>query len=137
MKHKIEHIHQSLGCLGLCWHGKGQEAQMIDWTRVRDLQNEIGDDSFAEVVDLFLVETSTVVARLRNGPEPASLEADLHFLKGCVLNLGFSKVSALCQQGELMAARGAAAQVDLAAIINTYDQTTDAFKHEMSQQLIA
>ncbi|MFU8880780.1 MAG: Hpt domain-containing protein [Rhodobacterales bacterium] len=110
---------------------------MIDWTRVRDLRDEIGDDSFADVVDLFLVETSAVVARLRDYPEPASLEADLHFLKGCVLNLGFSKVSALCQQGESMAAKGDAAQVDLAAIINAYDQTADAFKHAMSQQFSA
>lgn len=110
---------------------------MIDWTRLHDLQNEIGNDGFAEVVDLFLVETSAVVARLRDRPEPASLEADLHFLKGCVLNLGFSRVSTLCQQGESMAASGSAEQIDLDAIIKAYDQTRDAFQEGISQHLMA
>ena len=105
---------------------------MIDWARIRDLQDEIGEDGFAEVVELFLTETGAVVARLHDPPDPGMLEADLHFLKGGVLNLGFTQVASLCQQGEAMAARGEAEQIDLTGIIQAYEQARSLFMRDMS-----
>lgn len=80
---------------------------MIDWLRMSELRDEIGQDGFDEVVDVFLEEAEEVVARLGAGPAPA--QEDLHFLKGSALNLGFVEVAQLCQDGERLLAAGARA----------------------------
>lgn len=66
---------------------------LINWTRVRELRDEIGRDSFAEVVAIFLDESDTVVARASFSPE------ELHFLKGAALNLGFDELAEACNGG--------------------------------------
>lgn len=71
---------------------------MIDWLRMSELREEIGQDGFDEVVDVFLEEAEEVVARLLQAPFPT--HEDLHFLKGSALNLGFVAVAQLCQDGE-------------------------------------
>ncbi len=80
--------------------------QMIDWARVKELRDEIGADDFDEVVALFLEEADEVIARISPELGAKALEADLHFLKGAALNLGFAAFAALCQQGERWAAEG-------------------------------
>jgi HPt (histidine-containing phosphotransfer) domain-containing protein len=79
---------------------------MIDWDRVKDLKSEIGEDSFDEIIELFLEETDEVVARLTKENGASALEADLHFLKGSALNIGFSEFARLCQEGERSASMG-------------------------------
>ena len=39
---------------------------MIDWDRIGELRAEIGDDDFAEVLDLFFEDVDDAVARLRS-----------------------------------------------------------------------
>lgn len=99
---------------------------MIDWGRVADLRSEIGDDGFDEVIDLFLEETDEVAAGLTALKDADEIERALHFLKGSALNLGFSDLAALCQEGERMAAAGQAA-VDLGSVARLYDDTRRAF----------
>lgn len=94
---------------------------MIDWARVRELKDEIGEEDFAEVAGMFMSEVEEVIARLRASPDPASYEHDLHFLKSSALNLGFSQMSALCQDGESRSAAGQADSVTLAPIFAAYD----------------
>jgi HPt (histidine-containing phosphotransfer) domain-containing protein len=79
---------------------------MIDWGRVKELRDEIGADDFGEVVALFLEEADEVIARIAPTLGAKALEADLHFLKGAALNLGFADLAALCQEGERRAASG-------------------------------
>lgn len=93
---------------------------MIDWGRVEDLRSEIGAADLAEVVALFLEEAEEVITRLRENPAPATIEGDLHFLKGSALNLGLSDLAALCQEGERRAAQGDPTGVDLAKVIAVY-----------------
>jgi histidine phosphotransfer protein HptB len=100
---------------------------MIDWTRAGELRSEIGDDGFAEVVELFLDEVEDVVMRLRATPDPANYERDLHFLKGSAWNLGFTNFGALCQDGERLASRGNGGSVDIAVVIDTYWASKAAF----------
>lgn len=69
---------------------------MISWDRVNELRREVGDDDFAEVVTIFLDEVECVLARMAGAPGPDSYSADLHFLKGSALNLGFRALAALC-----------------------------------------
>jgi HPt (histidine-containing phosphotransfer) domain-containing protein len=100
---------------------------MIDWHRVRELKDEIGEDDFAEVAELFVAEVEDVIDRLRVHAEPAQLEADLHFLKSSALNLGFSRLAELCQAGERQAASGEAGSIALAPIFDCYEASKAAF----------
>lgn len=102
---------------------------MIDWDRVASLRAEIGAEDFAEVVEMFLEEADEVVARLRGirtGPE---LEADLHFLKGSALNLGFGDLASLCSISEKRAAQGEA--VDLGLVVGCYAASRSAFEADV------
>ncbi|WP_270725323.1 Hpt domain-containing protein [Shimia sp. Alg240-R146] len=105
---------------------------MIDWDRVQELRDEIGIEDFDEVVELFLDEVEEVIARLRTAPELSQLEADLHFLKGSALNLGFETFSQLCQAGEAASAAGKAATVDLPAILNAFVDSKVAFEQKLA-----
>lgn len=99
---------------------------MIDWDRVASLRAEIGAEDFVEVAEMFLVEADEVIERLLAGAPPAELEADLHFLKGSALNLGFADLAALCNDGEKLAAAGA--PVDVARVIRCYASSRLAFE---------
>lgn len=110
---------------------------MIDWSRVADLRDEIGSDSFNEVVDIFLTETGAGVARISHCADRTYLAAELHLLKGGVLTLGFSEVAQLCQNGEALANAGRADQIDLAAIALAYDRACDMLLTQLPQHLLA
>ncbi|MDE3080671.1 MAG: Hpt domain-containing protein [Paracoccaceae bacterium] len=99
---------------------------MIDWKRVETLQAEIGEADLDDVVDLFLEEVEEVLDRLRHPALPRQREADLHFLKGSALNLGFSNLAAACQRDEARAARGE--DVDPNPIISLYSASKQAFQ---------
>lgn len=98
---------------------------MIDWDRVAELQAEVGAEEFAEVVDLFLDEVETTLARL--GQTPGQLEDELHFLKGSAWNLGFREFGALCQDGERLCAAGKGAGIDPGAVRESYARSKQAF----------
>ena len=100
---------------------------MIDWTRVNDLRDEIGADSFDGVALLFLEEADEALALLDGDQAAKALEAALHFLKGAALNLGFSVLADMCQDGERRAA-GGSTEVDLAAICSVYAASKAAFQ---------
>ena len=100
---------------------------MIDWGRVSELRDEIGADDFAEVVELFLTEVEAGIEELRAGSYDGTIEAQLHFLKGSALNLGFSDFSKHCKTGETAAANGDHDKVNLAAIVNCYDASKAEF----------
>jgi HPt (histidine-containing phosphotransfer) domain-containing protein len=100
---------------------------MIDWERVKELRGEIGADDFAEVVTMFLEEADEAMARLTPGMSAKEMEEDLHFMKGAALNLGFSSLSTLCQEGERRAAGGDTG-VDLLAVKSVYAASKHAFE---------
>jgi histidine phosphotransfer protein HptB len=110
---------------------------MIDWKRVQDLRDEIGEDDFLEVVAMFLEETDEVVACLVAAPSPESIEGRLHFLKGSALNLGLAELAALCQIGEKTAALGNAALVDLDTVIASYTSSRAQFLESLGQSKAA
>ena len=95
---------------------------IIEWERVAELHAEIGADGFGEVVELFLEEADEVIARIACQSGASALEADLHFLKGAALNLGFADFAALCAEGERRANAGDT-DIDLAAVRQCYAQS--------------
>lgn len=108
---------------------------MIQWSRVEELCDEVGQDDFGEVVELFLEEVEDVIARLRDTPDRGQLEQDLHFLKGSALSLGFERFSSLCQDGEQKSASGQADAVDLGQIIKIFEQSKHLFQAELPRRL--
>ena len=72
---------------------------MIDWARVEELRNDMGEEGFDEVVELFLEEMDDRISAMKSGSE-ASRAEDLHFLKGCSANVGFSSLRDLCTNAE-------------------------------------
>lgn len=100
---------------------------MIEWSRVRELRDEVGEEDFSDVVELFLEEVEEVIDRLDRQPEQDRLEHDLHFLKGSALCLGFRDFSQLCQNGEKKSAQGYGESVDLGEIIGGYRTSKSLF----------
>lgn len=103
---------------------------MIDWNRVRELQDEIGIDDFAEVAVAFLEETDAGIAVLPGVPQ-TGLSQHLHALKGSALNLGFADFARLCQMGEVAADNGGA--IDRDAITACYTESKSRFLAALSQ----
>ncbi len=109
---------------------------MIDWSRVRELRDEIGDDTFAEVVDLFLEEVDQAISGLRTGQNTEPTHEVMHFLKGCALNLGFSEFGKLCLRTEKAAEAGKTDAVDIPAILICYDASRSEFLRKLRPQAI-
>lgn len=105
---------------------------MIDWERVSTLRAEIGEEDFEEVVPLFIEEVTGIIDTLRDTPDLGQLEEDLHALKGSALNLGFTDFSTLCHRGEALSARGKAAEVDVPAIVASFEASKAAFTSGLS-----
>ncbi|MEL6204648.1 MAG: Hpt domain-containing protein [Pseudomonadota bacterium] len=103
-----------------------QNRSPIAWNRVAELRDEIGDDEFAEVVELFLEEVDAMVAELSEAPEP-ELEERLHAIKGSALNLGFEGFAELCQLGESSAAAGRGGDVDRTSVATIYHMSREVF----------
>lgn len=95
---------------------------MIDWDKVSELLAEIGPADMAEVVALFLDDTDAAVRAL--APD-WDLEAQLHYLKGSAMTMGFAAFRDLCAAGEAAASRGAV--VDIAAVKAAYADARAAF----------
>jgi HPt (histidine-containing phosphotransfer) domain-containing protein len=96
---------------------------VIDWTRIKDLHDEIGPDAFVDVIDLFVQEVSDGVDSLNSAESPAARMQAFHFLKGAALNLGLTDLAQACALGEQRAAQGG----------DTQDLVTDvsrAFPHQ-------
>lgn len=109
---------------------------MIDWQRVITLREDVGIDGFAEVVDLFLEEVGAVIKRLNETPDRATLEADLHALRGSAQGMGFLAFAEVCQTGETQCAEGAAQNVDLDAILRSYAGSKRVFIQKIPKVLI-
>ncbi|MBR9841580.1 MAG: Hpt domain-containing protein [Rhodobacteraceae bacterium] len=105
---------------------------MIDWDRIKELRAEIGEDDFGEVVEIFLEEVEEGIGRLKSDRVDGTLAANLHFLKGSALNLGFHSFSTLCQAGETAASEGKEDEVDLSGLIACYQDSKKAFEQGLS-----
>lgn len=104
----------------------------MNWDRLSELREEVGEDALAEVLGMFLEETDALAAQLQTGADPATLCQDMHFMKGAALNIGFDGLAALCQTAETAAAKGAGESVDLPAILDCYAESRAELMNESS-----
>lgn len=107
---------------------------MIDWAHVDALRFDLAD-GFDELVDVFLDEVDSAMARLGPAIPPAQMASDLHFLKGAALNLGFTAFANLCSEGELLAGRGG--RVDPDGILEVFAASRRAFVQGLRERRAA
>ncbi|WP_375174075.1 Hpt domain-containing protein [Pseudooceanicola sp.] len=107
---------------------------MIDWGKVTELVADVGADGFDEVLTLFLQEVETALQTIALAED---LEAALHFVKGCALNLGFEDFARCCAEGEALAARGRPDEVDLETLHRIYWQSRALFLSEVRERIAA
>lgn len=105
---------------------------MINWSRIRQLRDEVGASEFNEVVQIFLDEVNEALIRLRNDSARTEFEQNLHFIKGSALSLGFETLAKLCQDGERQSAQGDAQVIDVANILNAFEHSAVEFKAGLS-----
>ena len=96
---------------------------MIDWSRVDELRDEVGEEDFEEIATLFLGELADAVDELAGLSDPAALRDGYHGLKGAALNLGFAEVAKLAA-----AAESDPASADLAPIREACTASADALR---------
>ena len=101
---------------------------MIDWQRVDELRGEVGEEDFAEVLEMFFDEVAEVLGGLGNDGAAAT-RRDLHFLKGSAMNIGLSEVSSLCRNCEASIAEYPGGDVDLGAIGRAFLASKDAIEN--------
>lgn len=110
---------------------------MLDWDRVLELKNEVGEEAFAEVVELFLEEVEEVFVRFRADGVTNTIAADLHFLRGSAINLGFANLAEICTAGEKSANALGIKMVSLQAIFDSYEKSKDMLLSGMEERFAA
>lgn len=100
---------------------------MIDWNRVSQLRDEVGDEAFAEIAAMFLSEVDAMVRGLDAGAGAQRMASDMHAIKGSALNLGFSTLADLSARGESDANAGQPGRVDIAAIRSAFAAARQEF----------
>lgn len=110
---------------------------MIDWARVSELRNEVGAEDFEDVVQLFLAEVEDVTERLQATSDPATLEAELHYLRGSALSLGFTSFSRICLEAERNASAGLLTDEDLSEVLFAFFNSKAEFIEGLPSALAA
>jgi HPt (histidine-containing phosphotransfer) domain-containing protein len=108
---------------------------VIDWARVSELHEEVGDDALEEVLELFASEVDEGLVRLRAATSPKALAAEFHFLKGAALNLGLDEIARLCALGESGAIAGAATESYRDAITRDFPECCRQLRAEWRARL--
>jgi histidine phosphotransfer protein HptB len=111
---------------------------MIDWQQARQLQQDVGKEEMAEVVELFLSEVDETIETLQNTYDVMSASdrsAAFHFLKGCASNLGFKTFGAKCGQGEEDTKSGKEPDFGIADLMNIYTCSKQQFAQEYETEL--
>lgn len=81
----------------------------VDWDRLNELRDDIGEEDFADVAILFVSELQDTLDNLTNDTAQAS---DFHFLRGSASNLGFIALVEACTRAEAACNAGSLPDVD-------------------------
>jgi HPt (histidine-containing phosphotransfer) domain-containing protein len=99
---------------------------MIDWSKAKELREEIGEEDFGEIVEVFLDEVEQELESL-DASSAEALEKSMHFLKGSALNLGFSTLAEDCAESEVLARSRELQKIDIAQIRSVYAESKREF----------
>ena len=107
---------------------------MLDWDRISELREEVGDAEFQVILEMFLDEVESAMMRL-SAKDPKRLETSLHFLKGCAWNLGFAAFGGLCDEEERRAAGGRADEVGIDGLLTCSSESKKAMMRGLDDAL--
>ncbi len=111
---------------------------MIDWKQARQLQEDVGKEEMAEVVELFLLEVDEAVEALQKdyaGMSSTDRSAAFHFLKGCASNLGFKAFGDECAQCEEITKAGDEPDCQVSDIVVIYENSKQQFSEYYEAEL--
>lgn len=104
------------------------EAAVIDRERLQELRQEIGEEDFCDVAEMFLDEMADTMATLCAATGPLGPDV-FHGLRGSALNLGFTDFAAACTKAEKRATDGQS--VDVAHLDRLYRDSVKALETEL------
>lgn len=104
---------------------------MIDRARLTELKNEMGEDDFDEVAEIFLEEMAETLDALIASTTAAS-PADFHALRGSASNLGFTGFAAACSEAEKRCQSGD--DVDLVQLVALFRASVAAAADDLPLQ---
>ncbi|MFK5998041.1 MAG: Hpt domain-containing protein [Rhodobacterales bacterium] len=111
---------------------------MIDWQQARQLQDDVGKDEMAEVVELFLSEVDEAMETLQAnyaGMPVNERSAAFHFLKGCAANLGFKSFGDHCAEAEAVTKSGGTPDFTISELAGIYTDSKQVFSDNSNAEL--
>lgn len=107
---------------------------MIDWSRIKELEDDMGAEDLGDVVAIFLDEMEEAIQDLvENAPGDAQEWANrMHFLKGSAYNLGFEAFGTFCAGGETAARQGDISALSASDVQTRYELSKTAFLADFS-----
>jgi HPt (histidine-containing phosphotransfer) domain-containing protein len=106
---------------------------MINWSQIKQLEEDVGAEDLAEVVTLFLSEVDEAIEGLEtvaSGTTKEVAEA-LHFLKGSAFNSGFQEFGDYCSIGESQAHAGDTSEISMSQVEKLYVASKAQFLAEL------
>ncbi len=100
---------------------------MIDWIRIDELRDEVGQDDFGDIVGVFFEEAQEALENLRRADTVVTLLGQLHFLQGSALNLGFSNFAAICRNEENSLQKDPSHKVEIDKIYGVFSSSKQQF----------
>ena len=107
----------------------------LDMDRLRALAGDIGEDALARLVDVFLDELPTRLARLRRaGEDPAGAAFEAHALISLAGNLGLAELSRLARRlnAAVVAGRREEAEALAALVVDAAGTGADALRRALA-----
>lgn len=95
---------------------------MVDWDRIAELQQEVGEEDFTEVLTMFFDEFEETLENFDHGAAPEQI----HFLKGSAANIGMQEVATLCRDAECALREGASSVDLLPGIMVSFENSRNA-----------
>ena len=106
---------------------------MIEWQRTLELREEVGAEVFSEIFDIFLEESKSTLEQL-SLEDQATLKAQIHFMKGSSLHVGFRGLAELCEQ-YLLHWESHVPQDMISALRSHFEASTKEFYEKLSSKI--
>lgn len=102
---------------------------MINWSQIKQLEEDVGAEDLEEVVTLFLSEVDEAIGELQTvaSASPKEVAEALHFLKGSAFNLGFQSFGEYCSVGEAQAHAGDMSEISMSQVEQLYHDSKKVF----------
>lgn len=104
---------------------------MIDMGQITELRSDLGEETFNEVVGMFLLEVQSGIEKLDPARDLAELSAEFHMLKGSSLSLGLTELAKICGEAEAKSGSGDPNCFDKQAFQMCFDQSKAALLEQV------